>query len=631
VAFPAFINNAPASESLGSGGAPTVVTLCRRCGLFARNALEVIINILRAPHFGRYTALLGLVSLAFGPCAQARPVHRAAAVRPAPVSAPAPTTPPKLLVAIAVDQFSADLFAQYRQHFTSGFARLMQGAVFPSAFQSHAATETCPGHSTMLTGVHPARSGIIANNWYDFSAPRDDKHVYCAEDEHDPNSTVKEPVVSAGHLKVPTLGERMKVAWPTSRNVAVSAKDRAVMMMGGHKIDAAYWFTGRGFSSYNGTALVPEAIEENTRVLALVGKGAPALVGGDWCRARDRDVAAQTVTVGSGRFAQAADDFDGFRASPRIDAATLDLAARLVADMKLGKGPSPDMLSVSLSATDYIGHAYGTEGEEMCVQMGELDRSLGAFFAKLDAMGIDYAVMLTADHGGLDVPERLAQQGLPTATRADRALTSDCLNEAIATRFKLSGYMPAVSACNPPPGVSPSIAGPQAIYADSAFGDYWVNTALPEDTRKKVIAALAEMLRASPQVEAVYTKADLDKVMVPHGNPQDWTLIERAAASYDPQRTGDVFSVLHRAVVPIPYARAGITATHGSPWDYDRRVPLLFWRRGVPGLEQPAPVETVDIAPTFAALIGLAVPAGSFDGRCLDIDGGPGDTCASLK
>jgi arylsulfatase A-like enzyme len=85
--------------------------------------------------------------------------------------------------------------------------------------------------------------------------------------------------------------------------------------------------------------------------------------------------------------------------------------------------------------------------------------------------------------------------------------------------------------------------------------------------------------------------------------------------------------MLNRAVVPIIAARPGYTATHGSPYDYDRRVPLLFWRKGLPGMEQPQPVETVDIAPTLAALIGLKVPQGAFDGRCLDIDGGPGNSC----
>ena len=108
-----------------------------------------------------------------------------------PQSAPAP--PPRLVVAIAIDQFAADLYAQYRQHYSGGLARLGQGAVFPSGFQSHAATETCPGHSTMLTGVRPARNGIIANNWFDPGIARADKRIYCSEDWTDPASSSRDP------------------------------------------------------------------------------------------------------------------------------------------------------------------------------------------------------------------------------------------------------------------------------------------------------------------------------------------------------------------------------------------------------------------------------------------------------
>ena len=104
-------------------------------------------------------------------------------------AAAAPPPKPKLIVAISVDQFSDDLFAEYRAHFTGGLKRLSQGAVFPAGYQSHAATETCPGHSTILTGARPARSGIIANNWFDPGIARPDKKVYCAEDPSAPGSS----------------------------------------------------------------------------------------------------------------------------------------------------------------------------------------------------------------------------------------------------------------------------------------------------------------------------------------------------------------------------------------------------------------------------------------------------------
>ena len=556
----------------------------------------------------RLAALFAPLAVTLLACGSTLP----AVAKPAPAAAPAPLPAPKLVLAIAVDQFSADLFAQYREHYTGGLARLLKGAVYPSAFQSHAATETCPGHATILTGVHPARAGIVANNWYDLSATRAEKRIYCAEDEQDPASSSGKPVVSAVHLRVPTLGERMKAQWPASRNVAVSAKDRAVMMMGGHQIDAAYWWLGDKFVTLKGRVPVPVAVAENVAVSALLKRGAPVFTPPAYCAAHDRPLRAGEVELGTGRFALTPGQNDAFRVSPRIDAATADLAVALASDMKLGKGAGPDVLSVSFSATDYIGHAYGTQGMEMCIQMAQLDVTLGSLFARLDKQGIDYVAVLTADHGGLDTPERLAEQSEPDATRVDVGLTAAKLSAALAAKLGL-----------------PTAAG--LVSSDGPFGDYYVSRALPDATRAKAIAELAGLLGSNNQVAAAFTHDELARAPLPAGSPQDWTLKERARASFDSERSGDVVSLLRRVVVPIPRAAPGYTATHGSPWDYDRRVPLLFWRKGMTGFEQPAPVETVDIAPTLAALIGLKVPEASFDGRCLDLDAGPGNTCPMTK
>lgn len=554
-----------------------------------------------------FSAALWAVLLAVGGCADHAP--RPVAVAPVAPAVPAPTAPPRLVVAISIDQFSADLFAQYRQRYTGGFARLMQGAVFPSAFQSHAGTETCPGHSTLLTGVHPSRSGIPANTWFDLTLKRADKSVYCVEDEHDPASTPGDPVVSAVHLRVPTLGERMKAANLATRNVAVSAKDRAVVMMGGHVIDEGYWWKNGAFTTFRGRELAGAAVAENTATAALIAAGAPALSIPAYCGPRDRAIVSGKATVGATRFTVEKGQADSLRVSPRMDGATLDLAARLVSDMGLGKREeATDLLSVSLSATDYIGHAYGSQGVEMCVQMAQLDTQLGAFFDRLDGMGIDYAVVLSADHGGLDVAERLAQQGLPGAGHADVALTPNRLSAVIAAKLGIKSPTPLVR-------------------ADGPFGDYFISRDITPEQRARVQDLLVALLRAQPQVAWVFTREEIARTPMPAASPQDWTMRERARASFDPERSGDVYMMLTRAVVPIIEGRPGYTATHGSPYDYDRRVPLIFWRRGVPGMEQPQPVETVDIAPTLAAIVGLKVPEGAFDGRCLDIDGGPGNTC----
>lgn len=534
-----------------------------------------------------------------------------AAAQQANAAPAAATTPPRLLVAIAIDQFSADVFAQYRQTFSGGLARLARGVVFPSGYQSHAATETCPGHSTILTGARPSRTGIIANNWIDQSVPRAKKVVYCAEDETKTAADPRDYVASVAHLLVPTLGDMMKAANPAARNVAVSGKDRGALMMGGHAIDQVYWWKGSGFATLDGRTPTAAATAHNAGLAKAISAGAPAYALPEWCGPRERAVTAGPATVGTGRFAMKPGDAGAFRASPRLDRATLDLAARLVDEQKLGADAVTDILSVSLSATDVVGHATGTEGTEMCIQLHELDAALGSFFAGLDKRGIDYAVVLTADHGGFDLPERLGQQALPQVQRADPALLPDALGAAVGQRL--------------------GIPGEGLLLADGPFGDFWIKRDLAPEQKARVLAEAKALLLAHPQVAAVFPGAELAASPRPATSPEAWTLLERAAASYNPAHSGDFVVLLKRGVVPIPAPGPSYVATHGSPWDYDRRVPILFWRKGLTPFEQPSAVETVDIAPTLAALIGLNAPEGTFDGRCLDLDAGPASTCGAAR
>lgn len=531
---------------------------------------------------------------------------------PAPVvSQQVPAGAPKLIVAISIDQFSADIFAQYRQHFTGGFMRLTQGAVFPAGYQSHAATETCPGHSTILTGNRPAHTGIIANSWIDQSVTTGPKVVYCAEDVAKRTAGSRDYVASPVHLLVPTLGEWMKKANPAARNIAVSGKDRGALMMGGHDIDQVYWWKGKQFVTLAGREPGPTAIAQNAEIDRLLAKGAGEFPLPAYCRRADRAVQAGDVSVGNGHFALKAGEAEQFRVSPRLDRATLDLAVKLVDEQKLGRNAVPDLLAVSLSATDYVGHATGTEGAEMCIQLTQLDLALGDFFASLDKRGIDYAVVLTADHGGFDIPERLHEQGLEKTSRVGPEVSAEALSATLGKRY----------------GLEPK----SLILSDGPAGDYWLRKDLDVGLKGKIIDDASAILMTSPFVEKVLSAAEIAATPMPHGSPETWTLAERARASYNPLHSGDFVVMLKRGVVAIPQARKGYVATHGSPWDYDRRVPILFWRKGMTGFEQPSPVETVDIAPSLAALIGLKTPQGAFDGRCLDLDGGAANTCGASK
>jgi predicted AlkP superfamily pyrophosphatase or phosphodiesterase len=184
------------------------------------------------------------------------------------------TAGPRIVVVISVDQFSADLFTEYRPLFKAGLRRLQTGVVFSAGYQSHAATETCPGHSTILTGSHPARTGIIANEWYDQSVTRPDKKVYCSEDPSLPGSSSANYTVSAQFLKAQTLGDRMKAANPKSRVVSVAGKDRAAIMMGGHSIDQVWYWSGKSFVTLNGADQAKPAIVDkvNAAVAAEIAK-----------------------------------------------------------------------------------------------------------------------------------------------------------------------------------------------------------------------------------------------------------------------------------------------------------------------------------------------------------------------
>lgn len=520
----------------------------------------------------------------------------------------AATPAPKLVVMIAVDQFSADLFAEYRGRFTGGLARLASGVVFPSGYQAHGATETCPGHSTILTGNHPAHTGIVANNYFDLSVARADKRVYCAEDETVPGTTSKggEYAPSVNHLLVPTLGDLMKARDPKAQVVSVSGKDRSAIMMGGRQADELMWLAPTGLTSYRGATLSPTAQQASAAIAAAINQPRAGLTLPAECAPHDIaiPVGDKGATVGTGRMARDAGDFRRFQASPEADGAVLATAAALRQVRKMGEGDSTDLLIVGLSATDYVGHSTGTEGSEMCLQMAGLDRELGDFFARLDATGIDYVVALTADHGGHDLPERNRQNAWPDAQRVDKALNPGAIGKEVAEKLGL-----------PQP----------LLYGDD--GDYHFSKALTAAQRKAALAEILPRLRAHPQIEAVVTRDQLDAHPISKRAPDTWTLLDKLRASYNPQRSGDFIIALKPRVTPIPESGIGYVATHGSVWDYDRRVPILFWRKGLAGFEQPNAVMTVDIMPTLASVIGLPVDASKIDGRCLDLISGPESSC----
>jgi hypothetical protein len=395
---------------------------------------------------------------------------------------------------------------------------------------------------------------------------------------------------------------------PGSRNVAVSGKDRAAVMMSGHVADQRWYWDGKTFVTDIKGAQIPTAVAAARAAVAnAVAQDRPALELPADCQAKSQVVPIEGggPPVGAGAFARKAGDLKNFRASPEFDGATLALAAALIEEMQLGRGGSTDVISISLSATDYVGHTYGTKGAEMCLQLHSLDRDLGDFFRLLDSKGMDYMVVLTADHGGQDIPERRRLQGVADAARVDVKLTAKDIGAAVGAKLGLKGPV---------------------LYGEGSFGDMYIDRALSPADQARAKAAAVAAFKAHPQVETVFTKEQLAATASPTSPPDQWSLIERARASFDPERSGDFVVLLKRDITPIANTTLYI-ATHGSPWDYDRRVPILFWRRGMTRTERNDSIETADIMPTLAGAIGLPVDEKSIDGKCLT--GVPGVNCPS--
>jgi predicted AlkP superfamily pyrophosphatase or phosphodiesterase len=538
---------------------------------------------------------------------------------PALVAAPAARPRPKLVIVISVDQLSTELMQTYGPELKGGFARLRQeGVFFTEAYHDHGFTETGPGHSVLLSGRFPMNTGIVENRWHDRATG---KLVYCVEDPtakalHAPGLASSSNARFLGD----GLGDWLQAQVPGSRVFAVSGKDRAAILMAGRKPTGVYWFTGpAGFTSSTtyGDHL-PEWLLSYDRDLS--GR----LASDSWLWSKDPATpegrsgswtfGPQTVRNGAlPRLIQGAGmpldkGFEGrFRRSPFLDAVTLDAAEALLAGEQLGKGPGTDLLAISFSATDYIGHGYGTLGTEMRDQIHRLDHLLDRLLDRLRRQHPGAWVVLCADHGGVDIPEALVESGFP----ARRILIEPfmaALQADLKASFKVDGNL-----------LKPS-AEPNTLYLDEAA----VQAANLD--RAEVLRRAQVWLRGRPEVADAFTAAELQATdPTAAGSPRDSSLRVLLRRSFHPERSGDLLVAVKPLVVfgtpPTEYATG-----HGTPNAYDRRVPLIFWGPWKAG-QRPEPVRTVDLAPTLARELGIQPSA--VDGKALGL--GPRVSTKSTK
>lgn len=524
------------------------------------------------------------------------------AAQPAITAPAAERASPSLIVTVVVDQLSANLFNQYRSQFTGGLKTLAdQGMVSINGYQTHGVTVTCAGHSTVLTGAHPARSGIPANDWIDTTTGKETYCLAAPQNTLAHGKNTDNGPVGPEQLSASTLGDWLKAVSPESRVYGVSGKDRGAINLAGHKADGAFWLTDNfGFTTYvepgqSAEARLAPVTALNARMIDRFTREAPS-----WTYS---NAACRRL---EGRWTIAGQTFDSnvppadFRLdnSPILDELTIEGAIELLDSQQLGRRGVTDMLGVSLSATDRIGHSYGTQGPEMCEQMLRLDAALGVFLDKLSTIPGGAIVVLTADHGGSDFPERSAVEGYPDAGRVDRALQPR-VNAALKARFGLDAD-PVVS----------SAGGFVIVDKD--------RKSLAEPLRSQVLAAAIELLNGEPQVALAVARDELLAEPVPASdNPEELSLRQRLRLSAVAGRSPDILRAWQPGLTGQGRV-GGAISSHGSPWDYDRRVPIVFWWPGAEGQERFLPMRTIDIAPTLANLIGVK-PDAPIDGRCMDL------------
>jgi predicted AlkP superfamily pyrophosphatase or phosphodiesterase len=481
------------------------------------------------------------------------------------------TAPPKLVIGIVIDQFRYDYLTRYRSEYTGGFKRFFDhGAVFTNAHYEHVPTVTAVGHSTFLTGATPALSGIVGNEWWDRASK---KRVTSVSDDDFKLLGATGEGSSPNRLLQSTLGDEMKMSGKGGKVIGVSIKDRAAILPSGHMADGAYWFDGKTGNFVSSTyyfSALPEWVAQFN-----ASRPADKYVGKVW---QGKTMAA----AADAKFYAALD------ATPFGNELILQFAEKAIVAEKLGVGPKVDLLTVSFSANDYVGHALGPDSDEAHDMALRVDKLVGELIRAGEAQaGVGRVlVVLTADHGVSPVPEVNQKRKMPGG-RFDEKNELDTVEKVLTARFGA-----------PPAGKWILYSGEGSLFF--ADGNSKIDMAEEERMAADAIRALPHVFRVTTRTQLINGEISADSVGV------------RIRNGFNQARSGNVVVTLD------PYwmvSRSG--TTHGAPFDYDNHVPVLFLGPQVHAGRYYANIMVNDIAPTLATMLDVETPSGSV-GRVLD-------------
>ncbi len=502
---------------------------------------------------------------------------------------------PKLVVGLVVDQMRWDFLYRYQERYgENGFKRILrEGFACENTQIPYAQTVTAPGHASVYTGTTPAIHGIMGNEWYDKKL---NKMVYCVDDE-----TVK-PVgdnanadpMSPRNLKVTTLGDQIKLAFNyRSKVVGIAIKDRGSILPAGHSGDA-YWYdskTGSFITSTHYYDQLPGWVNTfNKRKIV------DSLYNLNWNTLYPIETYVQSDidnVAYEGRYAHEKEpvfphilknligvNYGTVSATPHGNTLTLSFAKAAIESEQLGQDNIPDLLAVSLSSPDYIGHQFGPNSIEIEDTYLRLDQELAAFFDYLDAkVGKgQWTFFITADHGVAHVPGFLAKHKVPVSTIS---LNPKTINELLKTKYKI----------------------PTAIIGSSNYHLYLNHAAIDSvgADEKMVMKTILDELNKDT---AVWMAFEAKKLLE---TPMPAEVRERFAKGMNPELSGDIVVILKSG-----YFSGGRTGTtHGSWYPYDAHIPLVFMGWGIKQGYTFKPTWMIDIAPTIAALLHIQSPSGT--------------------
>lgn len=505
---------------------------------------------------------------------------------------------PKLVVGIVVDQMRYDYLHRYYDKFgPNGFRRMLdQGFNARNNHYHYAATYTGPGHAAVYTGSAPALNGIVGNDFYDRKLGR---LMYCAEDTtvKTVGNTGTAGLMSPKNLLVTTIGDQLKLATDgRSRVVGVALKDRGAIMPAGHAADGAYWFDSKDGNFITSTYYrkdLPQWVQEfNGRKLPeqfITKKWEMSLPANQYVESTVDDEPYESTLPGEAKpvfphefvVQTGTPKYELLRTSPYGDQITKDFAVAALKGEKLGQHDVTDMLCVSFSSPDYIGHAFGTHSIEIEDNYLRLDKQLAELFAELDAsVGKgQWLAFLSADHGAADVPGFLKEYRIPSGVKGYGEI-GDSVKTALEKAYGPGKWM--LSYFN------------QQVYLNHSL------LAQKKIPIQQVYELLQSVLMKQRGIVNVVNLHDLGSEAMPEIQANMFRNV------YHPNRSGDFYVMLEAGW----FEGRTRGTTHGTTYSYDTHVPFLMYGWGVQPGQLLRRTHIHDIAPTVTALLGILEPNG---------------------